>query len=259
MTRIKLLSANLARFSTITGTAPASGFPLTRLTDDRISAYWASTGSSVALTCTFPGSRTFDTISLPVSTLKTGSTLTVASQTKTLAALTVDRSADLLPNTGDMFAYGAGRSITLHLSAPITASSVSIALAAASGTISAPFLVVGQSWSPSRNFALQATIGVRSASALSDSEAGDSLCDVRFSRKTFTFDVSAFTDAERAELFNYLLQNAVNHPILISGFPDHTDPSRENDFTIYGRLSPESQQKIIHCTKFTNTITVNAI
>jgi hypothetical protein len=259
MTRIKLISANLASFSTITGTSPASGFPLARLTDDRISAYWKSTGSSATLTCTFPGSRTFDTISFPVSTLTAGSTLTVSGETKTLAALTADRSADLLPNTGDMLPYGAGRSATLHLTTPITASSVSIAISAASGTISAPFLVVGQSWSPSRNFALQASIGVRSASALSDSEAGDSLCDIRFSRKTFTFDVSSFTDAERAELFNFLLQNAVNHPILVSGFPDHTDPSRENDFTIYGRLSPESQQKIIHCTKFTNTLTINSI
>lgn len=269
MNYLRLLNDNAAQRATHTCSVTNSSFPTLHLLRDTKSDFWRTTSTTAQLVSVFAANETISCVALPVTNLTAGATMRVRLYSDaggTVQLLDTGTSAciptrehppanEILGANG--FQYGFGRYATRYFAETSNVRCVRIDIVDSGNTlgfIESAFLIMGKYYSLERNFALGATLGWKSGSQLSNNDAGDSLVKIGWKRKALNFDLTGISETARSKFFNLLLGNGCEYPVFISAFPENTSLEKEEQFTIFGRLAPESELKLTTCIRFTNSI-----
>lgn len=100
-------------------------------------------------------------------------------------------------------------------------------------------LVAGDYWSPQFN-ASSTSFSLIDTTELYRTDAGDQVADAGTLHRKLTIDQSAMTAADRAA-YAAMTRNSRAYPVLLSVFPESTDPALERDYTVYGRRTKNAE------------------
>lgn len=238
--------------------------------------YWSWYGSAeVDLTCTWTTAQTVRMVSFPMASLSATATVRIRGytlptdttpvfDTGAVTAVATPNNLYTKPNVNSYyvgayvsctkwFAGGAVRKVVV---------TINDAERYAEGLdIQAAMIVVGGvPWSPSINCDYGAQIGWTDLSKTERNGAGDVFVDTGPRFKTLKFDLSLMPNEDRTYLHRILNQNRLQTPIFVSITPeDSADPTGENLYEIYGRLSKPSQLQYQFLNQFNTQIELEEV
>lgn len=111
-------------------------------------------------------------------------------------------------------------------------------------------LVVGAHWEPEITADLGVTLGVSDSSRQTRTDSGDLVTTLGPRSKTLSFSLGALLPEEGQRLRAMLLSAGYSKPIFVSLYPNNSDPSKEQAFQLFGKLTRASALKLTH---FNNT------
>jgi len=274
---IRFVPDNAVVRGTVTTSTTASGFSATAVKTTAKSDFFRSTGTTVDVFITFPASESIDCVSLPMCNLSNTASVRVSyySDTGFTTQLYNTGYVSCIPTLSTSypnftsiplgaagFSYGSGRAATFWTPTYTTVRGILISINDASnsqGFIELAYVVAGKRYTPVKNFALESSISWKSSSIVALNDAGDSVLALGTKQKVFTFDVNAMDGEGKHAFYSLFKYIGSDYPVFISAFPEHTDKELEEEYTIYGRLSPENVIKMTNCNKFNVPISIGAL
>ena len=274
MPSLRFLTDNAVSRSTLSCTVTNASYPITQLAKHTKSDFWRTTATTAQIIATFANAETVSCVAIPINNFTSGATLRVrlysdvggtillldSASAACIPAREFPPANEILGSAG--FQFGFGRYATRYFTQPANVRHIKIDIVDAGNTqgfLEVSFLVIGKYYALEHNFSLGATISWKSGTQLSNNDAGDNLVMPSWKRKAITFDLSSASSSERNGFFNIFLGNGAEYPIFVSCFPADASLEKEEQFTIYGRLASESEQKLVTCTRFTTSIQVNSL
>lgn len=270
MANLRILYDNAASRAVVTGSASATGLPVSNLSNDIKSAVYRTTATSIAITLTWAVAETVNMAALCFTNLTPTATLqarcyTLSGDTAPVANVIVTAAAygDLSLGGGvNMFAYGGGVYASIYFPQGAYQKVVLniVDTANTAGYIEASTLLCGKYWSPEFNTEYGMTFGAVDTSKSERTEAGDLRTERGASYKTMQFDLNYMPVADRDKLHNILRGNGTYKPIYVSVSPsDAEDTSGEQIMQIYGKLSRLSAIKYQFMNQFGTQLDIEEV
>ncbi len=274
MNSLRLISDNAALRAANSCVTTNSLFPISQLLTDIKSEFWRTTSTSAQIISVLPAAESVSCVALPINNFSNATTMRVrlysdvggtnllldSADASCIATRERPPAHEVIGSAG--FQYGFGRYATRFFLETPNVRRVVIDITDSGnsqGFLEAAFLVIGKYHALEKNFDLGATVGWKSGTQLSNNDSGDNLTFPSWKRKAVTFDLSSASSSERNGFFNLFLGNGSEHPTFISCFPENASMEKEEQFTIYGRLAPESELKLTTCTRFTTSLQINSL
>ncbi|HEY9704858.1 MAG TPA: hypothetical protein V6C58_20625 [Allocoleopsis sp.] len=245
---LKLLYNNLFDLSSTSITASTGNTGIDNLKSDTKSSIWTTNNSSSILTVTFGQDFAVDTIVMPFTNFSSTTTLTVQAQDVNSNVLQTTGPVTACPGTqpteafGEvltasrvaLFKYGYGFYGRYYIP-EITCRKLLITITHSENIIEVSRLLIGKSWVPKYQVPYGVTSGFNDASEHTRTESGDLITNIKPKFRILNFDLKYLPDTDRTQFRNILLRGSGN-PIFVSIFPNDTDPNREQNHMIYGKL-----------------------
>lgn len=248
MPSLRIVYDNLVDVSTLSANVTDSGTDVNNLKSDIKSKVWRSTGKTGTITITFGGSRKVSAIALPFCNLTSAATIQVTANGSTNLGTFVpvvykfdDLYSYQSPPAGiSEYYYGRGTYGRIWLNSPATSySSITLTISDTSNSsnIELSRLIIGEYWAPKYNTSYGLSYGMKDLSKHDRTEAGD-LITLRGPRYgTLSFDLKYMDTTDRTNVLKIMKQNGLAKPMFVSLFPQDSDPVKEVQHQIYGKLS----------------------
>lgn len=268
---LRIIYDNAAdRSSSLTASTTAGALAASNLLNEYKGQVWRATGTSATLTVVWSAGQTIGGCALPFTNLSPTATMRV--QLYSDAAHTtqiLDTGTNLccgnaalgiwdfnyIPTGANGYSYGGGvyASSWFAPTAAVRSAIITLADSANSlGYVEAARLVMGNYWEPTTNLEYGAQLSMLDTSVHARNDSGD-LTTVRGTRhKTFAFNLSWLSPAERKQVISILRGNGLPRPLYISGFPANADLDLEQDYQIYGKMTSVAPINVPYFNIFSN-------
>lgn len=124
------------------------------------------------------------------------------------------------------------------------------------GYIEASRLICGTYWSPANNAEYGAQITIIDGSKNERTDAGDLRTDRGTVHKTLQFDLVAMNTGDRNSLMNILRGNGKFRPIYVSLIPEADNPTDEQVYQVYGKMSNQASIKFQFLNQFNTSLEI---
>jgi hypothetical protein len=201
-----------------------------------------STGTSFTLT-TVPVSGSVAVVAyLPEHT--SAITMTVAGFAPVIET-TVSSSVNL------QNAYGGGKYVVAYLTGLSNQTNFTVTF---STSVKVSRFIVGNYWSPQHNIPFGITAGYADTSISERLQSGDLYTTPGPRNKTLQFALEYLTDTDKYEFFNILKNTGKLGCVFVSAFPEDVDKSREQMYSIYGKLTNLNGISYAQYTRYTSSV-----
>jgi len=259
MTTLRIIYDNAADRGVITASSTAGSLAASNLKIDRKSKIWRSVGTSATLTCAWPTLEVISGVVMPFCNLSGTATIQVRVYDVTSGGSPIFISPVTLaapivplgywawgqqPLGVNAFSYGYTIYARLWFGKMLLAKRVEIDIVDTSNTsgyIDVSRLVVGNHWSPRYNTSFGIPVTYSDQSTNMRAQSGDLIGNNSYKSKKISIDLNWLTDADRSLLASLYKNNGTSKPIFMSVFPNNTDPAKEQNYQIYGKLPSAGQ------------------
>lgn len=245
---LKILYNNLVDLSTTTITASTGNTGIDNLKSDFKSVIWSTGNASSTITVTFSQDHTIDSVVLAFTNLTATATISVEAQ---------DQDSNILQSTGpllvcpgtqptevfgqaltgsrvSLFKFGLGFYSRCYIP-EISCRKVVLYITNSEALIEISRLIIGKSWSPRYNMPYGLNSGFQDSSEHTRTESGDLITYLKSKYRTMSFDLKYLPDIDRTS-FRDILYRGAGNPMFVSLFPNDSDPNREQNHMIYGKI-----------------------
>lgn len=254
---MRVVYFNDADAATLTATSEYPTLPVSNLKSNLKSQVWRAAGSSVTLTAKWTNLVNMRCVALPFTNLTSTAKMQVScflNEADTTPFFTTGLvlccgysplshfSWGNAPLGVNAFSYGGGaygvvwfpikaaRKIEVLISDPDNPM----------GYLEAGRLVVGNYWEPERNCDWGVMVGVQDNARHERNHGGDLFTESGARFRKVGFNLSAMSEGDRSSFMNYLRGVGMTGPALVSIFPESSDPTLEQTYMVYGKLSAPS-------------------
>lgn len=254
---MKILYDNAVdRKLSITASTTAGSLAASNLLTEAKSEVWRSTGTTATLTTTWTNAEFVNCVVLPFCNLTSSATFRVKLYTNVADVSPVLDTGTVLAcaaaplgfwNWGNVplgvnaYSYGGGNyGRAFFTSYPVKKVEVIITDSSnPSGYIEASRLVLGATYTPENDANLDdgVNFNIMDTTVNTRTGGGDLKSDIGTQSKSITFSLSHMSASDRNTVQNILKGNASYKPVFISLFPQDADPTKEQTYQIYGKLS----------------------
>lgn len=257
MPNLRIIYNNEVDKATVVASSTAGSLVASNLQLDVKSTIWRSTTLTPTLTFTWASATIVAGFALAFTNLTSSSTIRVRGYTEevdivpvfdtgAVAAVPSTLSSVLWGQTPlgvNSYAYGGGSTASLWWAAvPIKKMVVDISdTANPQGFVEASRAIAGPYWSPVYNVQHGALkVSAEDTSKHDRTDAGDLLTDRGVLYKAISLDLSLMPAVDRNTVWQILRGNSMAKPVFLSVTPESDDPSEEQMYTIYGKLTKGS-------------------
>ncbi|OFJ47652.1 hypothetical protein BA896_000140 [Janthinobacterium lividum] len=254
MTNLRIIYDNAADRAVLTASSQAGALGPSNLQRERKSAVLRSVGVALTITATLPLGEIIGGVVLPFCNLTANAKIRVRGYTAPGDAVPVIDTGLVLAcayaplGTRDWgttalavnaFSFGGGSYARAWFSRQ-TARYFVIDLtdsANPAGYIECSRLVMGNYWEPDNNASYGASVTPVDTSTQYRKASGEQGVEAGCSYRKLTLALDHMTPPDRAAVWHLVRGSGKRLPILVSLFPDDTDPELEQTHQLYGRLS----------------------
>lgn len=260
MPNLRALFDNAADRATLTASTEAPNLPAANLKTNLKGQVWRSTASSATLTLTWPIAESLRCVALPFSNLTSTATIRVqgyALPTDTITNL--DTGTKLaapyqplglwdwgnIPLGVNAYAYG-GHAYGVIYFPIVNVRKIVITITdtnTVQGYIEAGRLVAGNYWEAQRNADWGAAWQMDDRSRHERTHGGDLMTEIGARNRKLSFTLGSMSEGDRAQFVAYMAGFGMAAPIFLSIFPEASDPTLEQTFMLFGKLSQTSQMQ----------------
>ena len=257
MPNLRIIYNNEVDKATVVASSTAGGLVASNLKLDVKSTIWRSTTLTPTLTFTWTAATIVAGFALAFTNLTPSSTIRVRGYTEEVDIVPVFDTGAVaaVPSTlssvlwgqgplgVNSYAYGGGSTASLWWAAtPIKKMVVDIDDSTnQQGFVEASRAIAGPYWSPVYNVQHGALrISAEDTSKHDRTDAGDLLTDRGVLYKAISLDLSLMPAVDRNIVWQILRGNSMAKPVFLSVTPESDDPSEEQMYTIYGKLTKGS-------------------
>jgi hypothetical protein len=275
MNNLRVVYDNAADRATLSASSTAGGLVVNNLLTDFKSEVWRSTSTTATLTITWATAEIIGMVALAFCSLSPLATFRVrgyahAADTTPLIDVTgyACEGSDLTsfnwgsePLGVNAYSYGGGTYGVLWFTQDAYEKLVIDIVDNTNtlGYIEASRVICGSYWSPTYNAEYGVQVGITDNSKQERTDAGDLRTDRGTIAKTLSFDVSFLTSQDRNKVYNILRGNGLFRPIYVSLTPEADDPTEEQVFQIYGKMSRQGSIKYQFINQFSSTIEIEEL
>jgi len=147
--------------------------------------------------------------------------------------------------------YGGGKYVVVYLTGVSARTSFTVTF---NVSVKVSRFIVGNYWSPQHNIPFGITTGYIDTSTSERLQSGDLYSTPGPRNKTMQFQLEYLTDTDKYEFFSILKSIGKFGCVFVSAFPEDTDKSREQMYSIYGKLSNLSGISYAQYTRYTSSV-----
>lgn len=265
MDNLIIISDNVVDTATLTVSTTAGSTSKDNMKTNIKSQIWRSTATSATILVTF-SSRIIQGVATPFCNLTNSATIRVKgwSVNPTLSGISIVggtmswdsgsktacpwdtplHTTATTPHVGvTSYAFGGGKTGRCYHENSNNITGITIELADPSnpsGYIEISRLVVGDFWSPNYNTSYGLSVEPVDLSTNIRMDSGDLISNIGTKHNKLTFDLKYLTDLDRIQMMKLLKSNGINKPLFVSLFPEDSDPYKERDHQIFGKISQMS-------------------
>lgn len=279
MPNMRIVYNNAAkRNSTLTASSTAGTLSVSNLLIDAKSSIWRSTSTSATLTITWGSTETVSAVVLPFCSLTATATMRVRGYSDSAGTtLVLDTTARLCAKGSPVsagsdwsnVAFGAnyyatgGFSTATSWFSPTGVQRLVIDIVDSSnalGYIEAACLMVGNYWSPTYNIEFNdANVSVNETTKNERSDSGDVYSDRGYMYRSMTIPLNHMPSADRDKVWRILRGNGMTSPVFVSVSPESTDSYEEQMYSLYGKLSKNSNIQYQFVGQFATSLSVDEL
>jgi len=255
MSNLRIVYDNATdRKSSLVASSSAGSLGVNNLLTETKSQVWRSTSTSATLTIEWANAEFVGVVALPFCNFTSTATMRVRGYTGAADSVPVfDTGAKLCcaytpfglwgwgsqPLGVNAYSYGgATYAVVWFETTPVEKIVIDIDNTGnSSGYVEASRLVTGAYWSPENNCNYNARITTNDMSKHGRTDSGDLKTDRGAMYKSIALDLSMMPSGDRNRLWDIIRGNGITRPIFFSLSPESDDPSEEQMFQIYGKLS----------------------
>lgn len=273
MSNLRIVYNNVSDRSSVVASSTAGTLVASNVLTDRKSDTWRSVGTSATLTFTYATAEFVGCVITPFCNLTSGATIRVRTYTETSDPTPIEDSGVVaacastplglwewgnVPLGVNAYSYGGANYGRVWFNTqPVKKVVVDIVdTSNTSGYIELSRVVMGGYFSPENDAELDASTEVIETSKSERNDATDLITDLGGKSKKISFNLSHMTPSDRNSVTNILKGNGVSRPIFLSLYPNSTDPSEEQLYQIWGKLSQQSSVTMAYWNAYSTTITI---
>jgi hypothetical protein len=272
---LRIIYDNATARGTLSASTTAGSLAASNLLTDIKSEVWRSTATTATLTLTWTNSEFVSCVALPFCNLSSAATLRVRGYTNVADATpAIDTGAQYAcpatfgqVNWGQQFlgansyAYGGGTyGVIWFASTSVKKLVIDIAdTTNVQGYIEASKLITGTYWTPTNNVEYGAELTVADTSTHERSDAGDLRTDRGTLHKVLSLDLTMLTSVDRNGLWNIMRGNGMSRPVFLSMTPLSDDPTEEQIYQVYGKLSKQGSVRYQFINQFTTSLEIEEV
>lgn len=147
--------------------------------------------------------------------------------------------------------YGGGKYVVVYLTGVSARTSFTVTF---NTSVKVSKFIVGNYWSPQHNIPFGITTGYVDTSSSERLQSGDLYTTPGPRNKTMQFALEYLTDADKYEFFSILKNIGKLGCVFVSAFPEDTDKSREQMYSIYGKLSNLNGISYAQYTRYASSV-----
>jgi hypothetical protein len=240
--------------TTITSTSTSSGYPLANTKKDTKGLVWRSVAAvtSVTIDLVWATAQTISAVVLPYTNLSATATMRIRLYSNnTFATLIYDSgTAVAVPavltnlytteTSNYRYAFGGGSCARRYIPQQSNCIAMRIDIVDTANTdtyLEISRIISGTYWSPKYNTQFGLSVGINDSSTHTRSQTGNLITDIGTSNKKLTFDLNYMVQSDRDILFNILRTIGIKKSLYVSLFPEDSEPTKEQTYQIYGRLT----------------------
>jgi hypothetical protein len=239
--------------NTLTATNTNTNYIIDNVKKDTKGLVWrtnnASTSSNIRLS--WATAQTISAVILPYTNLSATATITItlysdaAFATQVFTSGAVAAVPAVLENQSTAtanyrYAFGGGNCARVYFTQTANCRSMQISIVDTANTdtyLEVSRIIVGTYWSPLYNTEFGLAVGIDDSSTKIRTQTGNLVTDIGTSNKTLTFNLSYMVNTDRDILFNIIRTIGTRKSIYVSLFPQDSEPTKEQTYQVYGRLS----------------------
>lgn len=275
---LRVLYNNAADRAVVTATQTAGNLVPANLQTDIKSEVWRSTSTSASVIATWTSSEPVNAAVFPFATFTSTATMRVKCYSDAAGSTLIYDSGAVLCSPSSLQGYsqdwgiipfgvnaysygGSAAGVVYFPTQTVQRMVIDIVDTAQSlGYIEAGRLVIGAYWSPVYNAAYGAVkMSIGETSKNERSDAGDLRTDRGVMYKTMHIDLSVMPAADRDHMYRIARGNGMYRPMWISVSPENTDTMEEQIFSIFGKITKQSDITYTYLNQFNASIDVEEI
>jgi hypothetical protein len=239
--------------NTLTATNTNTNYIIDNVKKDTKGLVWrtnnASTSSNIRLSWTT--AQTISAVILPYTNLSATATITItlysdaAFTTQVFTSGAVAAVPAVLEDQSTAtanyrYAFGGGNCARVYFTQTANCRGMQISIVDTANTdtyLEVSRIIAGTYWSPLYNTEFGLAVGIQDSSTKIRTQTGNLVTDIGTSNKTLTFNLSYMVNTDRDILFNIIRTIGTRKSIYVSLFPQDSEPTKEQTYQVYGRLS----------------------
>jgi hypothetical protein len=267
MANLRVVYNNSADRATLSATAGVGTLVAANLLTDIKSEVWRTAGTSATITLTWTNAELVGCVALPFCNLTSTATIRVRGYTNAAdASPVVDTGTKLacpvgtgvVPAGVNSYAY-AGASYATAWLAQTSVKKIVIDLVDTANTyIEAARVVAGAYWTPVNNAEYGVQLTMVDTSRHERSDAGDLRTERGYMNKKINLDLSVMPAEDRNVIWS-IARNGMSKPMFLSLTPEISDATEEQTYTLYGKLTQQSNIRYQFANQFNTSIELEEI
>lgn len=201
-----------------------------------------STGTSFVLTTSSVSGNIAVVAYLPEQT---------GSVTMTVTGFTAVTENTVSAATNLATGYGGGKYVVVYITGASARTSFTVTF---NTSVKVSRFIVGNYWSPQHNIPFGISTGYTDTSSSERLQGGDLYTTPGPRHKTLQFQLEYLTDTDKFEFFSILKSTGKLGCMFVSAFPEDTDKSREQMYSLYGKLTQLSAISYAQYTRYTSSV-----
>jgi len=150
-------------------------------------------------------------------------------------------------------AYGGGKYVVVYLTGVSSRTSFAVTF---NTSVKVSRFIVGNYWSPQYNIPFGITTGYVDTSSSERLQSGDLYSTPGPRHKTLQFQLEYLTDSDKYQFFSILKTVGKLGCVFVSAFPEDSDKSLEQMYSIYGKLSNLTGISYAQYTRYASSVDI---
>ncbi len=245
-TRMKVIYNDILYSATLTSTSTiASNFSLANVITNNKGQILRVVGTTLNIKGSWATNQSMDTLILPYSNLTSNSTARIRLYSDSVFTTLIYDSGNtsvLLGNTDvatpSQYSYNGSPLAKLHIQAFSNIQSIQIDIADSTlSWIELGKVYCGVTWTPVYNTEFGLNLGISTTTKFDRTQNGNIYPTLGTNSKNLTLNLNYLTIADRQVLVSILRMYGSRNPVFITIFPNDPDPTKEQLYQIFGRLT----------------------
>lgn len=251
---LRVIYNNIADIAdTLTASSTASGYAITNTKKDTKGLVWrsANTITNANIRLSWNTAKTISAVVLPYTNLTSAATIrirlysdiglaTLIYDTGVVTAVPAVLANYYTASSNYRYAFGGGSCARRYFPSITGCQGLRIDIVDTNNTdtyLEISRVIAGTYWTPTYNTEYGLSVGISDSSTKSRTQTGNLITDIGTSNKTLSFSLNYLTQVDRDTLFSIISTLGTKKSLYVSLFPEDTEPTKEQIYQIYGRLS----------------------